>query len=128
MNKILIIGNLTRDPETGTTKEGVNWCRFSLAVNRRQRDDAQFMRVTAWRGLADSCARYLAKGRKAAVVGDADVYAWLGRDGAPRAQLEITAQDVEFLTPRSQYDQVPETPPGGPEGGYVEADDEVPNY
>ena len=127
MNKIFIIGNLTRDPETGTTKDGVNWCRFSLAVNRRQREDALYMRVTAWRGLADSCTKYLAKGRKAAVVGSADVYAWLSREGAPRAQLEITAEDVEFLTPRSQYPQGTQYDQP-PDAQYFEPDVEEPNY
>lgn len=125
MNKIFITGNLTRDPETGTTKDGVNWTRFSLAVRKRYRKegepDTDFMRVTAWRGLGESCAKYLAKGRKAAVVGSAEVHVWLSNDGNPRGQLEITADDVEFLSPRGQNDQPTEAPP---EGGYVEVPDE----
>lgn len=126
MNKITVIGNLTRDPETGTTKDGVSWTRFSLAVRKpRPKDgqpDAEFMRVTAWRGLGDSCAKYLAKGRKVCVVGYAESHAWMGQDGSPRSQIEITADDVEFLTPKAQDDRPQEAPPEP--GEYVEVDDE----
>ena len=128
MNKIFIIGNLTRDPEQGKTPDGVTWTRFSLAVRKRYHKegepDSDFVRVTAWRALGESCARYLAKGRKAAVTGTAEVHAWLSRDGDPRGQLEITADDVEFLSPRSQTDQPEDAPPAAPEGGYVEVTDE----
>lgn len=131
MNKIILTGNLTRDPETGTTPEGVNWTRFSLAVRRRShregQPDADFVRVTAWRGLADSCAKYLAKGRKVAVSGTAESHAWMSRDGEPRSQLEITADDVEFLTPKAQSDQPTEPPPESPDSGFVEVDgDDLP--
>ena len=125
MNKIFVTGNLTRDPETGTTKAGVNWTRFSIAVRKRHvregEQDAIFMRVTAWRQLGDNCAKYLAKGRKVAVSGSADVYAWLSQAGEPRALLEITADDVEFLSPKQASD-VPAAPPPG--DGYVEVDGE----
>lgn len=125
MNKIFITGNLTRDPETGATKDGVNWTRFSIAVRKRHvregEQDAIFMRVTAWRQLGDNCAKYLAKGRKVAVSGSADVYAWLSQAGEPRALLEITADDVEFLSPKQASD-VPAAPPPG--DGYVEVDGE----
>ena len=76
MNKLTIIGNLTRDPELRTTATGVNVCSFTVAVNRRNRRDdqngqpeADFFRVTAWRQLADICSKYLAKGRKVCVSG-----------------------------------------------------------
>lgn len=125
MNKIFVTGNLARDPEMGVTKDGVNWTRFSLAVRKRHvregEQDAIFMRVTAWRQLADSCAKYLSKGRKAAVTGSADVYAWLSQAGEPRAVLEITADDVEFLSPRPASDAPAAPPPGD---GYVEVDGE----
>lgn len=127
MNKIAVIGNLTRDPEVGQTQEGVKWCRFSLAVRKRFRKEGQpdsdFMRVTAWRGLAESCARYLVKGRKACVIGYAETHSWMAQDGTPRSQIEITAEDVEFLSPR-QADQPPQAPPAAPEGGYVEVPDD----
>lgn len=98
MNQHTIIGNLVRDPETGTTQGGVNWCTFTVAVNKRgKQDEAVFIRVTAWRALADSCGKWLKKGRKVCVVGESDAHGWIGQDGAPRAQVELTARDVEFL-------------------------------
>ena len=76
MNKIILIGNLTRDPELKTTPQGISVCDFTIAVNRRNRNqqaqdgnDADFFRITAWRQLGENCARYLAKGRKVYVSG-----------------------------------------------------------
>lgn len=101
MNLHVIIGNLVRDPETGTTNGGVNWCTFTVAVNRRNKKEGQpeadFIRVTAWRGLADNCAKWLKKGRKVCVTGESEAHAWMGQDGGARAQIELTARDVEFL-------------------------------
>ena len=111
MNKHYIIGNLARDPETGTTESGVNWCRFVVAVNRRYKRDGQpeadFMQVTAWRGLGESCAKYLAKGKKVAVIGESRAGAWIGREGQARGQIEITADDVEFLSPGGSGNREP---------------------
>ena len=108
MNKLTIIGNLTRDPELRTTPNGFNVCDFTVAVNRRGRKDAQsnqpeadFFRVTAWRQLGENCAKFLAKGRKVCVVGPVSVRTFQGNDGATRASLEVTAEDVEFLSSRN---------------------------
>ena len=102
MNKLTIIGNLVRDPETGTTESGVNWCQFTVAVNRRNKKEvepeADYIRVTAWRGLGDSCAKYLGKGRKVAVVGTPKPHGWIGQDGTAKAEIELQADDVEFLS------------------------------
>ena len=101
MNQHTIIGNLVHDPETGTTQAGVNWCRFKVAVRKKYKKeggpDADFIRVTAWRGLGDTCAKYLAKGRKVCVVGVPSASAWIGQDGQAKCQLELTADEVEFL-------------------------------
>lgn len=101
MNQHTIIGNLVHDPETGTTDSGVNWCRFKVAVRKKYRKeggpDADFIRVTAWRGLGDSCAKYLKKGRKVCVVGVPSCSAWIGQDGQAKGQLELQADEVEFL-------------------------------
>ena len=111
MNKLTIIGNLTRDPQLRTTQTGVNVCDFTVAVNRRQsaqqrqngqQPEADFFRVTAWRELGENCSKYLAKGRKVAVVGPVSVSTYAGNDGVTRANLEVTADEVEFLTPRDQ--------------------------
>lgn len=99
MNQHTIIGNLTRDPDTGTTESGINYCSFTVAVNRAgRRDEATFIRVTAWRALADTCGKYLRKGRKVAVTGTSEAHGWIGQDGGARAQIELTARDVEFLS------------------------------
>ena len=105
MNKLTIIGNLTRDPELRTTSAGISVCDFTVAVNRRVRRDAQnaqpeadFFRVSAWRQLGENCAKFLAKGRKVAVVGPVSVRTFTGNDGTTRASLEVTADEVEFLS------------------------------
>ena len=108
MNKLTIIGNLTRDPELRSTSSGVSVCDFTVAVNRRQRKDAQngqpeadFFRVSAWRERGELCAKYLAKGRKVCVVGPVSVRTYTGNDGVMRASLEVTADEVEFLSSRN---------------------------
>ena len=108
MNKLTIIGNLTRDPELRTTSAGINVCDFIVAVNRRVRRDAQssqpeadFFRVSAWRQLGENCAKFLVKGRKVCVVGPVSVRTYQSSDGTTRASLEVTAEDVEFLSSRN---------------------------
>ena len=104
MNKLTIIGNLTRDPEMRQTAAGQNVCTFTLAVNRRgkNKDAADFFRVSAWNQLGEICYQYLAKGRKAAVVGMVSASAWQGQDGRAHAELEVLAQNVEFLSPKTE--------------------------
>ena len=107
MNKLTIIGNLTRDPELRTTSSGANVCDFTVAVNRRETDSngnqlADFFRVSAWRQLGENCAKFLAKGRKVCVVGPVSVRTYTTKDGETKASMEITAQDVEFLSPKSE--------------------------
>ena len=111
MNRLTIIGNLTRDPEQRTTPSGSTVCTFTVAVNRRNRRDAQngqpeadFFRVSAWNQLGENCARYLAKGRKVAVVGPVSVHTYQGNDGQTRASLEVMANDVEFLSSRNDME------------------------
>lgn len=111
MNKLTIIGNLTRDPELRTTTSGVNVCSFTVAVNKRNKregeEEADFFRVTAWRGLADICAKYLGKGRKVAVVGSVSINQW-EKNGKHGASLEVNADDVEFLSQRTEQTQIDE--------------------
>ena len=105
MNKLTIIGNLTKDPELRTTTTGVNVCTFNVAVNRRktqnnQNPEADFFKVTAWRERGELCAKFLRKGRKVCVIGPVSVSTYTGNDGTTRANLEVTADEVEFLSPR----------------------------
>lgn len=122
MNKLSIIGNLTRNPEYKEVN-GIPCTTFTVAVNRRVKKDAHpeadYIRVTAWRQLADVCASYLLKGKKVYVDGRATASAWIDRDGTPRANIELTANDVEFLSPRDTGSEEPD--------GYVPVpEDEIP--
>ena len=104
MNKLTIIGNLTNDPEPRTTPTGAFVCNFSIAVNRRKKvqnqPDADFFRISAWGPMGENCAKYLAKGRKVCVVGPVSVSTDTGQDGNVHAGMDVTAEDVEFLSPR----------------------------
>ncbi len=120
MNKTIIIGNLTHDPELRATQDGIPVCNFTVAVNRRARSGQQntdYFRVTAWRALGENCAKYLAKGRKVSVTGPVSARAYNGNDGQIHATLELTAEDVEFLTPRGNT----------PASGFTPADDDLPD-
>ena len=101
MNKLCIIGNLTRDPEAHTTSEGKNVSNFTVAVNRRKKienqPEADFFRISAWGKLGELCAKYLAKGRKVCVSGPVSVSTYTAQDGSTRASMEVYAEDVEFL-------------------------------
>lgn len=120
MNKLYIIGNVTHTPELKNTPNGVPVCSFSVAVNRRDKD-ALFYRVTAWRGLGETCAKYLQKGKKVAVIGELDLLTYTGRDGMEKTALEVTASDIEFLSPRSDDQQPPQQQEPAPElGGFIE--------
>ena len=117
MNKLIIIGNITRDPELRYTPQQVAVSTFTVAVNGRSEDDAQFFRVTAWRQLGENCAKYLAKGRKVAVSGPVSARTYQANDGSTRVSLEVTAQDVEFLSPRADGQAAPQQPEFTPVSG-----------
>ena len=122
MNKVFLIGNLTRDPELRTTQSGVSVCSFTIAVNRRRpsnaeagQPEADFFRVTAWRERGELCAKYLAKGRKVCVIGPVSVRTFTGNDGTTRASLEVTADEVEFLSSRNDGEAGGYSAPAAPE-------------
>lgn len=123
MNRLTIIGNLTRDPETRVTQSGASVCSFTVAVNRRGQDDkTDFFRVSAWNKTGETCQKYLAKGRKVAVAGPVSVSTYTGQDGKAYANLEVMAQDVEFLTPKGE--QAAPAPAAPVNNGYQEVTDE----
>lgn len=109
MNKLTIIGNLTRDPVLKKTATGVMFCQFTVAVGRKHKKDGQaqadFFGVTAWRDLAVNCSKYLVKGRKVCVVGPIAVEVYRGNDGENRAALVMNAQEVEFLSSATDGEQ-----------------------
>lgn len=99
MNKITLIGNLTANPELRSTPSGVSVCTFTIAVNRRFANadgdrQTDFFRVNAWRGLADTCARYLEKGKKVAVIGELQARTYIAKDGTTRMSLDVAADEV----------------------------------
>lgn len=115
MNKLMIIGNLSSDPETRETKAG-NVTSFNVAVNAKGKEPkAVFFRVAAWRQLGEICQKFLKKGKKVAVVGSVGATAYLS-NGQPKASLEITAEDVEFLSPKEE----PKA------SGFIETDEALP--
>ena len=139
MNKVILIGNLTKDPEMRQTTGGTNVCTFSVAVNRRFKDkntgEAQtdFFNIGVWRQLAELCGRYLAKGRKVCVTGELQNRSYDAKDGTKRYVTEIVADEVEFLTPRDRdasgagSDFAPRgerTAPQAPDG-FVDIDDDA---
>lgn len=105
MNKINLIGNLTHDPEVRSTQSGNTVCSFTIAVNRKHgaasgQKTTDFFRINAWRQLGESCGRYLAKGRKVAVIGELQARTFEAKDGSTRMSLDVLADEVEFLTPK----------------------------
>ena len=142
MNKVILIGNLTRDPELRTTQSGTTLCSFGLAVNRRRKSEGQpdvdFFNVTAWRQLGELCARYLSKGRKVCVVGQIQIRTYDAQDGTKRTAVDIVADDIEFLSsaqqggdyaPHAAAPAAPAAPSGfsPAESGFTQVDeDELP--
>lgn len=134
MNKVIMIGNLTRDPELRTTSSGYNVCSFGIAVNRRRKvegqPDVDFFNVTVWRQLGENCARYLTKGRKVCVVGSLQIRTYDAKDGTKRTVADIEADDVEFLynAPQSGESRPAQAAPAAPtETGFTQVDeDELP--
>lgn len=112
MNKVFLIGNLTKEPELTETASGVSVCRFTIAVNRNYTQDGEkqtdFFNCTAWRGQAESIAKYCNKGNKVAVTGSIQLRNYEDNQGIKRTAVDIIVQDVEFLTPKAQDE--PEEP------------------
>lgn len=107
MNKLILIGNLTKAPETRVTQGGKSVCSFDIAVNDRK-GDATFFRVSAWDKLGENCQRFLSKGKKVMVIGPVSARAYNTSSGETRVSIEVNAQDIEFLSPKDgevQYQQ-----------------------
>ena len=110
MNKVILVGNLTKDPELSETPSGVAVCKFSLAVSRDYNNaegnrDTDFFNITVWRGRAENCGKYLKKGNKVAIVGSLQTRSYEDKDGIKRNVTDIIASEVEFLTPKQQANQ-----------------------
>ena len=106
MNKVFLIGNLTRDPEVTETPTGIAVCRFAIAVSRDYQNsegtrETDFFNITVWRGRAEVCGKYLKKGSKVAISGSLQTRSYEDKDGIKRNVTDIVANEVEFLTPKN---------------------------
>ena len=115
MNRVFLIGNLTKDPELRSTQSGVSVCNFTIAVNRRFKNangqqETDYLNIIAWRQLAELCSKYLAKGRKVAVMGSIQTRTYEAKDGSKRTAWDIVADEVEFLTTQSQQSSTQSAP------------------
>lgn len=103
MNNLIIIGNLTADPEMRTIPNGKTVANFTVAVSRRgDKDKTDFFRCAAWNKTGEVCGQYLSKGKKVCVTGEVSARAYTDKQGDAKASLEVLVAEVEFLSPRSE--------------------------
>lgn len=109
LNKVMLIGRLTRDPEAKTTPQGVTLTTFGLATNRvwkddqgNQRDATEFHNIVAWRRLGEICAQYLSKGRQVYIEGHLQTRSWDGQDGKKNYRTEVVADNMIMLGSRQE--------------------------
>jgi single-strand DNA-binding protein len=145
INRVVLVGNLTKDPELRHTPSGTAVCKLRLAVNTRQKDQAtgewgdkpNYFDVTVWGNQGESCAQYLSKGRPVGIDGRLDWREWESQDGSKRQAVEIIAESVQFLGSRgdgegqSQY--IPSSDVAADQSDFVKAgagasaaDDDIP--
>ena len=130
LNKVTLIGNLTRDPELRYTPTGAAVCTIGLATNRawttdsgEKKEETEFHRVVAWNKLAELCSQLLTKGRKIYVEGRLRTTTWNAQDGAQRSSTEIVIEDMILLDskrPEGATGEVHEAPSDMPTGAVVE--------
>ena len=108
LNKIMLIGNLGRDPELNVTSDGTAVTKFSLAVSRtyktasgERRDETEWFNIVTWRGLAETCERYLHKGSKVYIEGRLQQRKYTDKNGIERSGVDVVASDMEMLTPKA---------------------------
>ena len=106
MNQVQLVGNLTRDPESGTTQSGVTYCRFTVACQRRYKNasgtyDADFISCVAWRQTGEFVQRHFIKGNRIGVIGSIQTGSYNAQDGSKRYTTEVVVDNVEFVAPRS---------------------------
>lgn len=115
MNKLFLIGNLTKDPEISQTQNGLTICKFGIAVNRPYQTNGEritdFFSITVWRTLADNCGKYLKKGSKVAVTAQLQNHSYEDKDGNKRSRSDIIAEAVEFLSSVKNDAQDRQEPP-----------------
>jgi single-strand DNA-binding protein len=111
INRVVLVGNLTRDPELRHTPSGMAVCSLRLAVNTRRKDESgnwgdkpNYFDITVWGQQGENCAQYLAKGRPVAIDGRLEWREWDAQDGTKRQAVDIVADNVQFLGSRGDGD------------------------
>lgn len=132
LNKVMVIGNLTRDPEIRNVPSGDSVANLGIATNRVWTDNqgqkqqaVEYHNVVAWRKLADICGQYLKKGDKVYIEGRLQTRNWEGQDGIKRYRTEIIARDMIMLTPPGSRPSAP-TPSISPSGRGRTAPSQIP--
>ena len=123
MNKVYLIGNLTRDPELSETTSGIAVCRLSIAVNRTYNNEVDYFNITVWRAVAENCGKFLKKGSKVAICGSLQNRSYEDKDGNKRNYTDIVASEVEFLSTKSNGEG---EQPTRPTLDTVPSDDDLP--
>jgi single-strand DNA-binding protein len=139
INRVVLVGNLTRDPELKHTPSGTPVCSLRVAVNSRRRDESgqwtdkpNYFSVSVFGNQAESCSQYLSKGRPVAIDGRLDWREWQAQDGSKREAVEIVAESVQFLGSRGEFGgDAPQFVPAGAAGESADfpasaADDDIP--
>lgn len=113
INYVLVAGNLTRDPELRYTPNGSAVAKFGIAINRvyttpdgQRKEEVDFIPIVVWGKQAESCSQYLSKGRPVLVDGRLQFSSWEGQDGQKRSRIEVVANRVQFLGPRTQEEKI----------------------
>ena len=139
INRVVLVGNLTRDPELRHTPSGTAVCSLRLAVNSRRKDQSgqwvekpNYFDITVWGQQGENCAQYLSKGRPVAVDGRLEWREWDAQDGSKRQAVEIIADSVQFLGGRGDGEGgggnqfIPEGAGAGPAADMAPPDDDIP--
>lgn len=133
LNRVVLIGRLTKDPELRYTPNGVAVASFTLAIDRNYKNaqgerEADFIPCVVYRQLAELCANYLSKGKLAAVDGRLQIRSYTGQDGQKRWVTEVIAEDVRFLSPKDSSSGASSMPTGSGTafGQEISLDDDIP--
>lgn len=131
-NKVILIGNLVDNPELKTTPSGVSVANFKIAISRRIKKegqpDADFVRITAWRGTAEFVSKYFEKGRSILISGELRSRSWTDTNGQKRYELEVEAEEARFVDKKPDTQNTTEsvTPAQIPEFTELPSDEDLP--
>ena len=139
INRVVLVGNLTRDPELRQTPSGTSVCGLRIAVNTRRKDSSgqwtekpNYFDITVWGQQGENCAQYLSKGRPVAIDGRLEWREWDAQDGTKRQAVEVIADTVQFLGGRGEGSGdggnqfVPAGAQSGADADFQAADDDIP--